>query len=150
MVMSTPEGKLSFFSSSTVLTVGSIMSMRRLCVRSSNCSILFLLMCTERFTEYFSILVGSGTGPETRAPVRFAVDNISGALVDCAKIVALESYSYSLSCHIFFLNINYERAGLRAAPSCTCFKTFAGTCSKWLGSIEYEARPLESERMSVA
>ena len=34
--MSTPAGRLSFFSSSTVCTVGSRMSMRRLCVRSSN------------------------------------------------------------------------------------------------------------------
>ena len=50
-----------------------MMSMRRLCVRLSNCSMDFLSTCGERLTVSFSILVGSGTGPETRAPERFAV-----------------------------------------------------------------------------
>ena len=42
IVMSTPLGRLSFLSSSTVLGVGLTMSIKRLCVRNSNCSILFL------------------------------------------------------------------------------------------------------------
>src|ERR1700726_1874831 len=53
------------------------MSSSRLCVRISNCSRLFLSMCGERLTVNFSILVGSGMGPRTCAPVRFAVFTIS-------------------------------------------------------------------------
>ena len=76
IVISTPAGKLSFFSSSTVCAVGSQMSMIRLCVRISNWSIDFLLMCGERLTVNFSMRVGSGTGPATRAPERFAVSTM--------------------------------------------------------------------------
>src|SRR5436309_8837183 len=53
------------------------MSSSRLCVRISNCSRLFLSMCGERLTVNFSILVGSGIGPRTWAPVRLAVFTIS-------------------------------------------------------------------------
>src|ERR1043166_3722899 len=53
------------------------MSSRRLWVRISNCSRLFLSTWGERFTVNFSILVGSGMGPRTCAPVRFAVFTIS-------------------------------------------------------------------------
>src|SRR4029077_5165253 len=58
----------------------STMSSMRLWVRISNCSRDFLSTCGERKTVNFSILVGSGIGPRTRAPVRFAVLTIS--LVD--------------------------------------------------------------------
>jgi hypothetical protein len=53
------------------------MSRSRLWVRISNCSRLFLSMWGERLTVNFSILVGSGMGPRTCAPVRFAVATIS-------------------------------------------------------------------------
>src|SRR5689334_18301289 len=53
------------------------MSSSRLCVRISNCSRLFLSICGERLTVNFSIRVGSGIGPRTRAPVRLAVFTIS-------------------------------------------------------------------------
>src|SRR3954464_8572513 len=56
------------------------MSSTRLWVRISNCSRDFLSTCGERSTVNFSILVGSGIGPRTRAPVRLAVLTIS--LVD--------------------------------------------------------------------
>src|SRR5207244_8651935 len=55
------------------------MSSSRLCVRISNCSRDFLSMCGERSTQYLLILVGSGIGPATLAPVRFAVSTISPA-----------------------------------------------------------------------
>ena len=42
-------------------------------MRISNWSIDFLSTCGERFTVNFSINVGSGIGPATRAPVRFAI-----------------------------------------------------------------------------
>src|SRR3984957_13593350 len=74
---STPAARSSFISASTVCGVGSTMSSRRLCVRISNCSRLFLSMCGERLTVNFSILVGSGSGRRTCAPVRFAVLTIS-------------------------------------------------------------------------
>src|SRR5258708_3442014 len=53
------------------------MSRRRLWVRISNCSRLFLSTCGERLTVNFSMRVGSGIGPRTCAPVRFAVFTIS-------------------------------------------------------------------------
>src|SRR5688572_12527533 len=74
---STPAARSSFISASTVCGVGSTISSSRLCVRISNCSRLFLSTCGERLTVNFSMRVGSGTGPRTLAPVRFAVDTIS-------------------------------------------------------------------------
>ena len=58
----------------------STMSMRRLCVRSSNCSRLFLSMCGERSTVQRSRRVGNGTGPHTLAPVFSAVRTMSEAV----------------------------------------------------------------------
>src|SRR3954466_1962769 len=74
---STPAARSSFISASTVCGVGSTISSSRLCVRISNCSRLFLSTCGDRLTVNFSILVGSGIGPRTCAPVRFAVLTIS-------------------------------------------------------------------------
>src|SRR5262249_30693295 len=81
---STPAARSSFINASTVCGVGSTMSSRRLCVRISNCSRLFLSTCGERLTVNFSIRVGSGIGPRTCAPVRFAVFTISR--VDVSRI----------------------------------------------------------------
>src|SRR5690349_16137642 len=53
------------------------MSMTRLCVRSSNWSRASLSECGETSSVKRSILVGSGTGPLTVAPVRLAVSTIS-------------------------------------------------------------------------
>src|SRR5690606_21900680 len=74
---STPAARSSFISASTVCGVGSTMSRRRLWVRISNCSRLFLSTCGERLTVNFSMRVGSGIGPRTLAPVRLAVETIS-------------------------------------------------------------------------
>src|SRR5262249_5445343 len=76
---STPADRSSFISASSVCCVGSRMSSRRLCVRISNCSRDFLSTCGDRSTVNLLILVGSGTGPATDAPVRFAVSTISPA-----------------------------------------------------------------------
>ena len=48
--MSTPAGMFSLLRASTVLGVGSLMWMIRLCVRISNCSRDFLSMCGDRRT----------------------------------------------------------------------------------------------------
>ena len=48
---STPAGRSSFISASTVCCVGSRMSSSRLCVRISNCSRDFLSTCGERSTR---------------------------------------------------------------------------------------------------
>ena len=48
-------------------------------MRISNCSRDFLSVCGERSTQYLLILVGSGIGPATFAPVRLAVSTISCA-----------------------------------------------------------------------
>src|SRR5689334_5454212 len=53
--------------------------MSRLWVRISNCSRDFLSMWGELRTVNRSIRVGSGTRPETRAPVRLAVWTMSRA-----------------------------------------------------------------------
>src|SRR5437868_12531347 len=73
---STPAGRSSFMSASTVCGVGSRISINRLCVRISNCSRDFLSTCGERKTVHLFFDVGSGIGPATRAPVRFAVSTI--------------------------------------------------------------------------
>src|SRR6266566_3886828 len=74
--MSTPAGRFNRVRASTVLLVGSIISIRRLCVRISNWSRASLSINGERITVYLLISVGRGTGPETRAPVCCAVSTI--------------------------------------------------------------------------
>ena len=69
-------GRSMRMSASTVLGVGSRMSMSRLCVRISKCSRESLYLCGERMTQYTFFSVGSGTGPTTRAPVRVTVSTI--------------------------------------------------------------------------
>src|SRR3989442_2360189 len=76
---STPAGRSSFVSASTVWDLESRMSISRLCVFSSNCSRLFLSMCGLRSTVHSCRLVGSGMGPETCAPVFSAVRTMSAA-----------------------------------------------------------------------
>src|SRR5262249_42751050 len=74
--MSPPAGRSSRMSESTVFGVGSMMSIRRLCVRISKCSRESLYLCGERMTQKRLISVGSGTGPATCAPVRVTVSTI--------------------------------------------------------------------------
>src|ERR1044072_5560803 len=83
-------------SASTVCGVGSSMSIRRLCVRISNCSRDFLSTCGERRTVHLFLEVGGGIGPATRAPVRFAVSTISE--VDWSRT----RWSYALSLILIF------------------------------------------------
>ena len=83
--MSTPAGRWSSrWSESTVFGVGWWMSISRLCVRISKCSRESLSLNGERITQYTFFSVGSGTGPETVAPVRVAVSTISLAAVSIA------------------------------------------------------------------
>src|SRR5271154_34266 len=67
------------------------MSISRLCVRISKCSRESLSLNGERITQYTFFSVGSGTGPETLAPVRVAVSTISFA----ADSIADVSYAFS-------------------------------------------------------
>src|SRR5712691_7014984 len=60
------------------------MSIRRLCVRISNCSRDFLSTCGDRSTVQRLMVVGKGIGPATSAPVRLAVSTISR--VDWSRI----------------------------------------------------------------
>ena len=53
------------------------MSISRLCVRISNCSRDVLSTWGERSTVHRLMMVGSSTGPATRAPVRRTVSTIS-------------------------------------------------------------------------
>src|SRR5579863_333182 len=89
--MSTPAGRSSRMSESTVLGVGSMMSISRLCVRISKCSRESLYLCGERMTQYTFFSVGSGTGPATFAPVRVTVSTIFRAEL------SMTSWSYALS-----------------------------------------------------
>src|SRR3954451_9246009 len=61
------------------------MSIRRLCVRISKCSRESLSLNGVRMTQYTFFSVGSGTGPDTEAPVRVAVSTISLAAVSIAE-----------------------------------------------------------------
>src|SRR5262249_55918502 len=99
------------------------MSSRRLCVRISNCSRLFLSTCGERFTVNFSIFVGSGIGPRTCAPVRFAVFTISR--VDASRM----RWSNALSRMRMFLPfmLNSEDKG-RTADDGSAAYLFAHSC----------------------
>src|SRR5512134_1399179 len=78
---STPAGRSSLVRASIVWGRESSMSSSRLWVRSSNCSRLFLSTCGLRSTVHRSILVGSGIGPVTVAPVLTAVRTMSAAAV---------------------------------------------------------------------
>src|ERR1700709_1484622 len=60
------------------------MSISRLCVRVSKCSWESLSLNGDFTTAYTFFSVGSGTGPDTVAPVRVAVSTISFAAVSMA------------------------------------------------------------------
>ena len=77
--MSTPDGKSNFINASTVFGVGLTMSIKRLCVRISNCSRESLYLCVARITVNNERSVGNGIGPDTSAPVRCAVSTILAA-----------------------------------------------------------------------
>src|SRR5215211_3743192 len=61
------------------------MSIRRLCVLISKCSWESLSLKGDFTTAYTFFSVGSGTGPETLAPVRVAVSTISLAAASMAE-----------------------------------------------------------------
>src|SRR6185437_5695009 len=77
--MSTPAGRSSRISESTVFGVGEWMSMSRLCVRTSKCSRESLSLKGLRITQYTFFSVGRGTGPVIVAPERSAVSTMSRA-----------------------------------------------------------------------
>src|SRR5690348_2772772 len=62
------------------------MSISRLWVRISKCSRESLSLKGERITQYTFFSVGSGTGPDTVAPVRVAVSTISLAADSIAEV----------------------------------------------------------------
>ena len=74
--MLTSAGRSSRMSESTAVGVGSMMSIRRLCVRISKCSRLSLYLCGDRITQNTFFSVGRGTGPTTVAPARVTVSTI--------------------------------------------------------------------------
>src|SRR5207248_7560311 len=100
---------------STVLGVGWWMSIRRLCVRISKCSRESLSLNGERITQYTFFSVGSGTGPETVAPVRVAVSTISFA----ANSIAEVSYAFRRMRILFWVADAIEV--VVAAGSCLTF-----------------------------
>ena len=77
--MSTPAGRSSFVKASVVFSVAFVMSISLLCVLCSNCSLLSLYLWTALKIVTTSFSVGSGIGPETSAPVYFAVSTIFAA-----------------------------------------------------------------------
>ena len=87
--MSTPAGRWSRrWSESTVFGVGWWMSMSRLCVRISKCSLRVLVL--ERGPDHGSRRSSpsaAAPGPDTVAPVRVAVSTISLAAVSMADVV---------------------------------------------------------------
>src|SRR2546421_4721530 len=110
--MSTPAGRSRRMSESTVLGVGSMMSISRLCVRISKCSRESLYLCGERMTQKRLISVGSGTGPATCAPVRVTVSTILRAEESTT------SWSYALSrmrifCPAMVASVSFSRCRSR-------------------------------------
>src|SRR5688572_10654223 len=112
-------------SASTVCGVGSRISSRRLCVRISNCSRDFLSTCGDRRTVNLLMMVGSGIGPATRAPVRFAVSTISVA--DWSS--TLESYALSRILIFSFIVLGND---LVDGSSADCSATFTNCESQSL------------------
>jgi hypothetical protein len=74
--ISTPAGRFRFVNASISFGLGSTISIKRLCVRISNCSLASLCTNGERFTVYFRIAVGRGTGPTNSHPCRSTVSII--------------------------------------------------------------------------
>src|SRR3989344_1009012 len=74
--ISTPAGRFKLDRDSMIFWLGFRMSIRRLCTRSSNCSLEFLSMKVERLTVYFLTSVGNGIGPTTLASFLSAVSII--------------------------------------------------------------------------
>ena len=75
----TPAGISNFIKDSIVLLFGVTISIRRLWVLASNCSRESLCLWGERKIVMISFSVGKGIGPDTLAPVRFAVSTILDA-----------------------------------------------------------------------
>ena len=96
--------------------------MRRLCVRISKCSRLFLSTCGERSTQTRLISVGSGTGPLTNAPVRFAqVDALRAIAVGIVMIHHFYSEKFFLAG--FGVTLFFVLSSFFATKSLLKFKT---------------------------
>lgn len=76
-------------------------------------------------------------------------DDILRRLVDHAIVEALEFDANSLAFHGEKRTMVYVRAGAFEEVSMILARSEFGTCSKCEGVIEADARPFESERMSV-
>src|SRR2546430_16680484 len=95
--MSTPAGKFSFFNSSTVFAVGSMMSSSSLWVRISNCSIDFLSTWGERFRELLDQCRQRNWAGHTRPGAFSSVHDLNGGLIQHAVIERLQSNSNALA-----------------------------------------------------
>ena len=95
--MSTPAGRSSRWSESTVFGVGLTMSSNLLCVRISKCSRESLSLCGERMTVYTDRYVGRGIDPLTLAPVRVTVSTIFFA------DWSMTSWSYAFNLILIFM-----------------------------------------------
>src|SRR5699024_7982064 len=71
--ISTAYGRSNLINESTVCGVGLRMSINRVCVRISNCSLASLYLCGDLRSVKTFLSVGNGIGPDTEAPARFAV-----------------------------------------------------------------------------
>src|SRR5699024_10754914 len=71
--ISTPDGSSNLINESAVSGLGLSMSIIRLCVRISDCSLASLYLCGDLRTVKTFLSVGNGIGPDTEAPARFAV-----------------------------------------------------------------------------
>ena len=100
MVMSTPAGRLSFFNSSTVLAVGSRMSISRLWVRCSKVSCDFL-SAVRRALDGEALDAGrQRDGPgDARAGAFDGVRDFAGRLVYDPVVIGLEANSNALCSH---------------------------------------------------
>ena len=97
MVMSTPAGKLSFFNSSTVLAVGSRMSISRLWVRCSKVSCDFLVRVRGALDgETFDAGRERDGAGDPGAGALDGVGDFAGRLVNDPIVIGLEADSNTL------------------------------------------------------
>ena len=91
MVISTPAGRLSFFNSSTVLCVGSMISIRRCASVARTSPVIFACGCGDRRTVNRShARPTDGTGDDG-AGAFDGIRDVAGRLVDDPVVKGLEA-----------------------------------------------------------
>lgn len=109
--MSTPAGKFKLVRASITFGFGLKMSINRLCVRISYCSRASLCTNEDRFTVYFRMAVGRGTGPTNSHPC------LSTVSIICLQEASMTLWSYAEILILSFCCVPFSPAGVPRPPS---------------------------------